>query len=402
MNNNYTFRTEEKANVYTCACLELRNYLVVAPEYVGIKFFHNFQASQLIGKGVSGSTTTPFGKFSPETSVYWKDEPDKKLATYAAGDPIRYSIKELLDITQTDIDAAMDRQFASLREAVAATPPDGETRDQPAPKRRVTGLLVNMELIYDVKSATSSWEGSNVAKADLLISVTDSFTSWNPDVQMHERQLFDKTTGNYTRVYSELLNRGIMVQFSAKGRVLRFDWNVLYVNLIALLILLPIVNKLIILIAKMFSPKKVIFLLLRIINQYQKVSVASVDSELDPYDIRLTLTYHLHFPHLDPIHKEFYKKGLLEDLDYDREMSKFAASSALVMAQYKIWDKDGDGLSVEEMAERLARNPTRVQHRQKDGTINVGNLEDPKKESFGETPLGETPDYQVSGLPKCS
>jgi hypothetical protein len=332
INNQFVFKTEEKKDMYTCGCLELRNYLVVAPEHVAIKFFHNFQASQKIGNHVRGSTTTSNGRFSPKTSVYWKDEPDKLIAEYEPGLPITYSVKELLDITGKSLDDEMDREFASLREEVVGD--DGTPRDQPAPKRRVTGLVINMELIYDITAAKEGFTSDDTAKADLHISVTDSFTSWNPDVQMHERQLFDKTTGKYTRVYSELLNRGIMIRFTAKGKVQTFDWNVLYFNIISLLVLVPFVNKFVIAIAKFISPKR-----------------------------------------------EFYKKGLLEDLDYDHEMSKFAATSALITAQYKLWDKDGDGLEVHELADKLARDPKTVHYfGSEEGVLypTVGKLEDCK------------------------
>jgi len=55
-----------------------------------------------------------------------------------------------------------------------------------------------------------------------------------------------------------------------------------------------------------------------------------------------------------------YKRGFKQELDYEREMSKFAAQSALVTHAYKMWDKNGDGLTREELARELARDPRRV------------------------------------------
>ena len=43
----YYFRTRESQAHDSCTCLEMRNYLAVAPEHVGIRFYHAYQASSM-------------------------------------------------------------------------------------------------------------------------------------------------------------------------------------------------------------------------------------------------------------------------------------------------------------------------------------------------------------------
>ena len=245
----YTFRTEESPGTYTCTCLELRNYLVVTPEHVRVRFHHSFQAtSEKIGFGVAGSTTQRKDDswMSPRTKVYWKNDMDNKLDEHEPGSSLSYTIKELLNFTTRKGDGECDddeSDCGDLDSRISTTLADVAEGTEP-PKRRVSGVILNMELVYDVDASLEE------SSAKLIISVTDTITSWNLDPQMHERQVFDHTTGKYTRKYSELLNRGIVVKFSAKGRVLKFNWQVLYFNIISLLVLLPLVNTGVIFIAK--------------------------------------------------------------------------------------------------------------------------------------------------------
>ena len=54
------FKTEEAEGKYSCTCLELRNYVAVAPEYVNLRFHHTYQSSRKTG-ALRGSSTLTCG-----------------------------------------------------------------------------------------------------------------------------------------------------------------------------------------------------------------------------------------------------------------------------------------------------------------------------------------------------
>jgi hypothetical protein len=244
------FTTFENAdNEKSCACLERRNFVAVAPEYVDIRFSHAFTTSKKFDyvSGNSIEKNTKPGARNPRTYLKAKNgryvdvsvikaaraattcqgsvnngchpelvyTDDKSKALYLAGDDknqIQLPVQTLLEIAGIKLD---------------------ENGKNKIP-RRLDGVILNLDLVYDIKSGDSGH-----ADCDLEVSHVDGEVSWNMDPQMHASIQASKPNTKFVRKYSEILNKGILIRISAKGRVYRFDWGTLLNVLVQSAVLLP-------------------------------------------------------------------------------------------------------------------------------------------------------------------
>jgi len=287
------FKTTENTKTKSCTCLELRNYMAIAPEGVAISFFHSYTTPGLFGE--SGNTAnkkgTETGKEShPNTFLKKKDNcppegcyinsakllgktpqvvftKERALALIPAGDKIKLLISQILDIATNNEKNFLDKPPTSNGPTVLD--------NQPLPVRRIYGMTLNMDLVYKIQSndlGTGLWHTGASAECDLEISYSDGKVEYSLDAQMHTRQNFDddvqpadcaatpESCPSFTRVYSELLNRGIMIRFTSKGKVSKFDFFYFVNILVQGLVLLPLANTLITLLATTMSANREIFL----------------------------------------------------------------------------------------------------------------------------------------------
>ena len=98
---------------------------------------------------------------------------------------------------------------------------------------------------------------------------------------------------SYDRQWTEVQRRGILVRTKASGVVRRWDPTAVMAFVISVLVFLPYVNTMVVGIAVLLSPRK-----------------------------------------------HVYENASNEKLDYDREMSRFAAQAALIIDAYKVSEPD--------------------------------------------------------------
>jgi hypothetical protein len=328
----YHFPTKESFDYTSCTCLELRNYMAIAPEYVAVSFFHNYQTPQAFDGGLSGSSANKRegneGKKHPDTFLRKKDPcskdgcwvdveasrldslnpqivftKDRSKSKFAAGQKIKLLVKSLIDIASVDpktgeIDSSfLERSPSSNGPKLLKEGDIPGAPAQPGPARRIYGLSLNLDLHYDIQAA-DSWNDHATAECDLLVSFDDGKVEWSLDAQMHERQSFnddytDPDKKSYQRVYSELLNRGIMIRFNPMGKVAEFRALEMFNVIIQGLVLLPFATTIVMFFAKYVVPKK-----------------------------------------------DLFATAVQSNVDYDREMSRFASQCLLSSFVFQQWARE--------------------------------------------------------------
>jgi hypothetical protein len=287
---------EDSEGQTSCTCLEKMNYFPLAPEYIGLQIYHQYQGTEVMNR-ISGSTNVPgtASNVAPVTYVKRRARPGdlidmdealrKRLETpFQPGQPIELSLRELLLIAGTSLDTSVPQDSIPLR----------DDERQPAPMRRTTGVQLNVEFEYDVNVDTKQ------AVCTMYVSFVDGLTSWSKDVQMHTRQTFDQPKKqsegglpSTMRQYSEFVNRGVLVTFSTKGKIKKFDLYKLVNVIVQGAVLIPMATVFVLLIAQLGPRGKV------------------------------------------------YGAALKEKLEFTKEMAKAGAMSALVTSQVKHWEAEG-------------------------------------------------------------
>jgi hypothetical protein len=298
--------------------------MAIAPEYVAVSFYHTYQTSQDFDGGMSGSSANKRDdgdKRHPDTFLRkadpcpkqgcWIDVEASKLDTltpkivftkdrskskFVAGTKIKLLVKSLIDIASVDPESGLVDEAFLEKSPVSNGPKvlkKGEIPGAPAqtaPARRIYGLSLNLDLHYDIQAA-DSWNKHANAECDLLISFDDGKVEWSLDAQMHERQHFsDNLPESYQRVYSELLNRGIIIRFNPMGKVSEFRALEMFNVIIQGLVLLPFATTVVMFFAKFVVPKK-----------------------------------------------DLFSAAVQENVDYDREMSRFASQCLLTSFVFQQW-----------------------------------------------------------------
>jgi len=126
----------------------------------------------------------------------------------------------------------------------------------------------------------------------LEVGYHDGQVEWSMDPQMHRRQSFnDSDPGlSFSRTYSELTNRGIMIRFNSMGLVEMFDFYQLMNVIIQALVLYSGANQAIAMAARNLIPKR-----------------------------------------------DVYDAAIVENCEYQREMAHFAAQAAMISYLFKTW-----------------------------------------------------------------
>jgi len=276
--------------------------MAIAPEFTALSFFHNYQVPPEFDNGLSGSSaneqdTKADGK---HPNTYLQKKPpivftkDRKKSMYPAGEKIRILIKRLIDIASVDAKTGkVDQMFLEHHAEENGVASTSLMPGQRAPARRIYGLTVELDLKYEIQAADLT-HPHPYAECDLEVSFQDGLVEWSLDAQMHKRQTFnDSSSDGFTRDYSELLNRGIMVRFRSLGRVVEYRVLEMFNVIIQGLVLLPFATTLVVFFAQNFVPKRDLF---------------------------------------GPV--------LTEKITYEREMSRFASSCMLTCTMFDKWKKE--------------------------------------------------------------
>jgi len=290
------FKSYESGGNVSCTCLEKKNSFPMAPEYIGLAIYHDYQGSSDFG-GVTGTTTIKknSNNLAPDTYVKRKVYGGKHLPPMSAaleerlkqpfkpGDAIQLSVNELLEIAGCNLDESVSETSIPL------------VQGQPPPKRRTAGVRLKVEFEYDINVDTDD------AACTMYVSFIDGLTSWSQDVQMHSRQklsepknMEDGGIPDVLRQYSEFTNRGVMIQFSAHGKLKKFDVNNFVNVVIQGIVLMGPVYSLILILATMVMPAK-----------------------------------------------KVYSQSLREKVEYTKSMGQAATMAALLISQFNDWGKQG-------------------------------------------------------------
>jgi len=305
--------TEHEFGEDSCACLEMRNYFSVAPESIGLEIFHSFRGSEIMHS--VAATSMVDSKYSPTTFVVRDPRMDVReglidipaglaerlKVPFEPGQPISFSLKELLQIAGADLDDAVDPNTVPLRPG------------QPIPKRRVTGVRLNIDLVYSIEV------GGSEPTCEMRVSFDDGLQSWSQDARTHQRHSISETwdtarNNGVLKQYSEVVNRGIVVQFQAKGIIKKFDFFQLMNVLTQGLVLFPLATFVVYFLAITVSPRR-----------------------------------------------KLYSPAINSHFNYEKELGSFGISSLFVVSQYAAWKKDGKikitdtkkGMNLDELTEIL-------------------------------------------------
>jgi hypothetical protein len=303
-NRQSVFETkEDKDGLESCTCLEKSNTFAMAPEYIGVEIYHDYQGSADMGN-IYGSTLNKAsetnvaphtyikrrerdhapgtvidlrtGKWNPTDQYvdpqcahddcadkdactkngFCKELADRLESPFEAGQAIKLSVRELLLIAGTSLDKPVAENAVQL------------LNGQHPPMRRTTGVRLSVDFEYDVHIDNKD------AECIMYVSFSDGITAWSKDVQMNQRQNLNEPGGPGSkfgtqkadgsaevpilRQYTEFVDRGVMIQFSAKGKLKKFSFEHLINVLVAALVFLPFVTPLV-LSASALGPKKKVY-----------------------------------------------------------------------------------------------------------------------------------------------
>jgi hypothetical protein len=281
---------------YSCTCLEYRNYFAMRPEGVGLKLHHNYTTGF---EKINGGSMSMDKTLAPITIVKRKPNIDHKVYSrtkaFNSPDPkgqaVRLSVKEILEfafaVPEGTVRSPLDERVTSGGVALV----EGEK----PPFRRLTGVQINMELTYKIEMDYSKSKPIARPVCELQISYAKGMTSWLPPAQIHE-QISLNTEQTYDRTYTEVLRRGIVFNITSRSEVWTFSWKHIFELLIEIAVVLPLVTVVTELLARYVHPNK-----------------------------------------------RVYAPAIRQPLQYEREMRRFAAMSALASSAFKSWDLDSDG-----------------------------------------------------------
>jgi hypothetical protein len=301
LNDGLPFVIQEAQGDYSCTCIEARNFLSVGPENLGLGIHHTFETSPKFGGGLRGSTAVAGKETSPVTTIKRKPNFDNSESSGTVGPPplvfqpgnhISVSVKQLLDIAFAKDPDALD-YVSPLDERMRVTHP-GEL----APYRRLSGVVIDLDFVYSISAKASGGVREQVT-CDLEVSYSEGMVSWKPPVQITRQRDIDHES-SVRRDYTAITERGVLIRMHARGQVSQFNFYNLIDALVQLAVLLPLATTVVVYFA-IYAPE--------LLNPRQAI----------------------------------YNAAVKEDLNYDREMSKFAATAALATATFQKWDVDSDG-----------------------------------------------------------
>jgi hypothetical protein len=297
LNDGNPFVIQESKGDYSCTCIEVRNFIPISPESIGLGIHHAFETSPKFGGGLRGSTAVPGKKSSPITTIRRKahfDGSDGKTQTegppplvFQPGKPISVSVKQLLDFAFAKDPDAPD--YVSPLDQRTSQHDDYGVQQ---PFRRLSGVTLDLDFVYHISTNQEGGVQGQV-ECDLEVSYSEGMVSWMPPIQITNQRDIDHET-SVRRDYTTIVKRGVLIRMHAKGQVSQFNIYNLVDALVQLVVLLPLASTVVIYFA-IYAPQ--------MLNPRQAI----------------------------------YKAAVKEELDYDREMSKFAATAALATAQFDQW-----------------------------------------------------------------
>jgi len=302
--HNFTDATPTVVNVANvtgtngvCYYSQSVDWLFIGAEHTSLGFAHEFETSSGKFKGMN-----------PQTFVR-RAGSDEDLLTIPAGSSISFTLKQLLDIAQIDLDARYENQPGGFASSERGAP--GSVDANRGPMARLAGLRVNAKLMYfnyNLDGAIKS-TGENVPYCILEIEPSLSWTSlgnlitYRPnrgDLDEPLRVADGQPEGYMMNMY----RYGVHIDVSSSGMVGRFNY-VYFINvLISGLVLLRVAGTICDLIAK----------------------------------------------YLLGTRSAIYSQYMLEDVSFEREAARYAVQGMMAVDAYHSADTSGgDGLDINEI-----------------------------------------------------